>query len=524
VNTDASDNIGNRALAPGQLIINGRYRVDREVGSGAMGTVYLVTHLSLNEPRALKIIRPDVLSDDASLARFRREAQVQSRVRHPNVVTVHDFGESPDSNVWMILEYANGVALDELLEREGRFTPERSAAILLGVCRGVAAAHAAGIIHRDLKPANILITRGPDGRESPKVLDFGIARPVSLLGEGGTASRLTHTNMLVGTPAYLSPDQLSEDIDHPLDFRSDVYTLGVIAIELLTGTIPTRCTTLAEMLRRTTMPLPSLAALCPDVAWPPALERALERATRIDRNERTSSAMEFCDEVCTAIIDGGLGDPSRIFPEWTPRSIPAVRTPAPTATQSVAPSGRGRARGAILVASLGVLAAAGWAMLGTANKERGGLATGMAASGAVTPVVDSVATIGATRGQAGEADVGGRTRDAAGARPPVSDGAAAAGIAPAFSAELETFLASAERGTEEEGALRSRLREGERLLSLSRGQADSVAIGYVLLEADLLLGQDADACRRLRWLRNRSAGTRFGYAVALVADSLPCTL
>ena len=161
-------------------------------------------------------------------------------------------------------------------------------------------------------------------------------------------------------------------------------------------------------------------------------------------------------------------------------------------------------------------------MIGKAGKENGGLADSTAASGAVTPAVDSPVTIGVSPRQAGDSNVSGRTRDAGGTRPPVADGAAATGTASAFSGELEAFLASGERNTEEAAALRSRLREGERLLALSRGPADSVAIGYVLLEADLLLGQDADACRRLRWLRSRSAGTRFGYAVALVADSLPC--
>lgn len=530
-NPESSDGVALGTLTPGTLIIGGRYRVERLLGTGGMGAVYLVTHLSLGEPRALKVIRPDVLRDEAALSRFRREAQVQSRVRHPNVVTVHDFGESPGSNIWMLLEYADGVPLDELLEREGPLAPERAAALMLGVARGVGAAHAAGIIHRDLKPANILVTRGPDGRDVPKVLDFGIARPVALLGQED-AARLTNTSFLVGTPAYLSPDQLTETPEQPLDVRSDIFTLGVIAIELLTGVVPTRCGSLADMLQRTVLPLPTLRELRPDVSWPPALEAVLARATSIDPDARTPSAGEFIDEFCTAIIDANLGDPARIFPEYTPRSVPSVRTsstpnPAPSASSTSWPRAKqllvaGAAAAALAMAALFAMRPGrGTAELPALSEALGKTAVVPAGSGA-TAAPPERPLVGATGEAPTAASGGGRGASPVGVTNPERTAAVSGGDEESVGAALEKYLTAAERGSADQSLLQGRIAEADALLPKIERRADSVAVGYVALEAEILLGQDAAACRRLRWLRGRAAGGRYEQAVSLVADSLPC--
>ena len=567
MNTNASpDGESLGTLEPGALILGGRYRVERLLGSGGMGAVYLVTHLSLGERRALKVIRPDVLRDEAALARFRREAQVQSRVRHANVVTVHDFGEADGTNVWMLLEYAEGVPLDELLAREGPMAPERAAALLTGICRGVAAAHAAGIIHRDLKPGNILVSRGPDGRESPKVLDFGIARPVLLAGSQEPAdTRLTSTNMVVGTPAYLSPDQLIETRDKPLDVRSDIFTIGLIAFELLTGIVPTRSSTIAELLQRTLQPMPRLSELRPDIVWPEALEAALERATRIERAERTASALDFADEFCSAVIAADLGDAARIFPEWTPRSVPAMsgqttRNEAAaaikTAPQAESTPQAGTARPSrspwLLAGGFALVAAAVALFVVRERDSANGLTTvASAATGstigtdAQTAGVPGALGSGAGLNGDGTADAGeqgddGGTIPEGNERgvPPGSSGTSAPSgrraspratvaatpgrVAGPPASAVAAFLAQAEGTASDEAALRARVREADALLARVSSRADSVAVGYVALEAELLLERDADACRRMRWLRGRAVGSRYEPALRLMADSLPC--
>ncbi|MCU0650338.1 MAG: serine/threonine protein kinase [Gemmatimonadaceae bacterium] len=538
----SSDTIG--TLVPGALVLGGRYRVERLLGAGGMGAVYLITHVSLNEPRALKVVHPDVLRDEGALMRFRREAQVQSRVRHPNVITVHDFGESADSNVWMVLEYADGIPLDELLSVEGPLSPERTATIMLGVCRGVEAAHAVGIIHRDLKPGNILITRGQDGREIAKVLDFGIARPLSIAGAPSSAvARLTSTNVFVGTPAYLSPDQLTETTEQPLDARSDVYTIGLIVTELLTGAVPTRSATIAEILQRTMQPVPSLRSLRSDVDWPAAVEAAVARAVHLDRCHRTASAQEFADEFCHAVITAELGSASKIFPEWTPRAVLAVKGTSGTTTPAVpAASLQGSAPTPSVSRSSRSLAIPITTLLTVIAATALWLTFRFADTVVSQPPRDSLATSGAVAlggsFSVGRSSVIPPLPEGAAKQPPVeyvsvgrgaealdsASRALTAAPAPpeATAVDVAAFLAAAEREAGDDATLRTRLREADALMPLLTGRADSVAIGYVALEAEVLLARDTAACRRLQWLRGRSAGSRFAAAISLMADSLPC--
>jgi eukaryotic-like serine/threonine-protein kinase len=402
--------------------------------------------------------------------------------------------------------------------------------LLLGICRGVEAAHAAGIIHRDLKPGNILVVRGPDGRELPKVLDFGIARPVMITDEQAAATRLTSTNMFVGTPAYLSPDQLLETTAEPLDVRSDIFTLGLIAIEMLTGLVPTRSATIAEMLQRTMQPIPLLTVLAPHVAWPASLEAALARATHLDRTQRTQSARDFADEFCAAIIAAGLGDAGRIYPEWTPRSVTAVASTSAALPSAPATRARRRSR-SLLAAGTGLVAAllggAAWFMKAQPPKGQSEpppiASTGAVRASDTTSRRVAAAPPDSVRDGTRRAPVPALTAatDERADRTPRQAPATRDG-GDGLAVEIDALLASAEQSAGDSRSLLARLREADALSDTAVTRRDSVAVGYVALEAELLLERDADACRRLGWLRARAAGSRFQQAVFLVADSLAC--
>ncbi|MFL5798161.1 MAG: Stk1 family PASTA domain-containing Ser/Thr kinase [Actinomycetota bacterium] len=204
-------------------LIGGRYRPKAVVGRGGMAQVYQGTDTVLNRTVAIKVLGPQYASDDGFVQRFRREAQAAARLNHPNVVSVYDTGSDGPVH-YIVMEYVPGRTLAEVLKAEGHLLPERAAEVTAQVASALSFAHAAGIVHRDVKPANIMIT--PQGEV--KVMDFGIARAVS-------TETLTQTATVLGTASYLSPEQAQGE---PVDARSDIYSLGVVAYEMLTGSPP----------------------------------------------------------------------------------------------------------------------------------------------------------------------------------------------------------------------------------------------------------------------------------------------
>jgi serine/threonine-protein kinase len=231
---DACPRDGASLGAPDPLlgaVIDGKYEVTRLLGFGGMGAVYRATQLALKRDVALKVVRNDCLVEKETVERFEREATIVARLRHPNVVAVYDFGWSPRAGAYLVMEYLTGRSLREELRRCGRVAPAETVEIMGQVCAGLQAAHAAGVIHRDLKPDNVFLEPGPDGRPVAKVLDFGIAK----LDEAGAETPLTAAGMLLGTAFYMSPEQIES---RPLDARSDVYSLGCVLYEMLTGQPP----------------------------------------------------------------------------------------------------------------------------------------------------------------------------------------------------------------------------------------------------------------------------------------------
>lgn len=269
----------------GDIIAN-KFRVERLLGRGGMGSVYAVTHLVTGKLLALKCLLPQLSHDAAAVARFMREAQAVGKIQHRHVVDIFDVMED-DGLCFIVMPYLDGPTLTELL-RDGHMTLEQALIILIRAMEGVAAAHAAGVVHRDLKPCNIVVCRGMEGRfDDPRVLDFGISR---VLADG--TERLTASGAALGTPSYMALEQLVGDPS--TDARADIFAMGVILYEAFTGKLPHVAQNAAALaLERQTNPPTDLSILRPDL--PDALSRTIMRALATKRELRPSSMLELAD-------------------------------------------------------------------------------------------------------------------------------------------------------------------------------------------------------------------------------------
>ena len=211
------------------VVVDGKYRVDAIVGHGGMGAVFRAWDLGLERSVAIKAVRADLLGDPDSRARFRRESQIVARLQHPAIVTVFDYGTLVDGAAYLVMEFVSGEDLRSMLRRERTLAAERTVGLLSDVAGGVESAHQSGVFHRDLKPENILL---PESGTGPKVVDFGVAKATA---PGTDSGHLTTGGTIVGTPAYMAPEQLRGEV---IDGRADVFSLGVMAYEMLKGTLP----------------------------------------------------------------------------------------------------------------------------------------------------------------------------------------------------------------------------------------------------------------------------------------------
>ena len=222
-----------------------KYLVEEHLGAGGMGAVYRARHLSMDRPVAIKFLQQRLVEDEAARVRFHTEARAAVKLSHPNAISVTDFGQTAEGVVYIVMELLEGRTLREIVSREAPLETARAISIMLQASDAVAAAHDAGIIHRDLKPSNILITQSADQPAAVKVLDFGIATFSADDDEDATALAQTHT--IIGTPRYMSPEQHN---GNDLTPAADVYSLGVILYEMLTGMVPFSGSTPAEIAQK----------------------------------------------------------------------------------------------------------------------------------------------------------------------------------------------------------------------------------------------------------------------------------
>ena len=269
--------------------LDDKYRLDAQLGIGGMGTVYRARHLLIDRPVAVKVLNPRFVEDEAARTRFQREARAAGRLQHTNAVTVTDYGQTQDGYVYIVMELLEGRTLRDILAKEAPLDSARSVSIMLQISAAVAAAHEAGIIHRDLKPANIFIVQRAEVPSLVKVLDFGIAKLAAESLEEDDIKALTQVGAMIGTPRYMSPEQCD---GAELTPAADVYSLGVILYEMLTGTVPFSGSTPLAIAMKHTSELPRSPRDFVSTI-PAPLEEVVLSALEKRPQDRPANAAEF---------------------------------------------------------------------------------------------------------------------------------------------------------------------------------------------------------------------------------------
>ena len=293
-------------------LLNNRYLILEQLGKGGMAIVYRARDTMLERSVAVKVMRESYSRDPAFLQRFRQEAKAAANLSHPNIVTVHDFGLD-NGQLFIVMEYVPGTDLKTLIKQRGRYTPEEAIPLLIQACAGIGYAHRAGLVHCDVKPQNMLVT--PDMRL--KVTDFGIARALS------TIHPEEQSDVIWGSPQYFSPEQAAGAAPSP---ASDVYSLGVIMYEMLTGSLPFHADTAAELahLHMEAQPVP-IAEMLPNIS--PVLEQILKKVLSKEPSQRYRTA----DQLGRVLLNFGNVKASpalSLTPEavTVPTSLPSANT------------------------------------------------------------------------------------------------------------------------------------------------------------------------------------------------------
>ena len=343
-------------------ILDDRYRILRRIGEGGMGIVYEAEHAIIEKRVALKVLRDDYSSRSEVVQRFRQEAKSASRIGNEHIVDISDFGETPQNQIYFVMELLEGEDLANVLARERTLSVERAADILEQCLRALQAAHDKGIVHRDMKPENIFLTTREHRSDFVKIVDFGIAKMSDVETAGAPGRKLTKTGMIFGTPEYMSPEQAAgKELDH----RVDLYALGVIFFEMLTGQTPFIGDSFMGILTQHMFEEPPrLRELNPSLSVDPAIEAFLDRALTKEPAERFQS----CDEMAGALsaaLHGeafrsstvvGYGEPVKYKPK--PPRLLAVQ--AATLEFPLPEQPKKSSRIGLVAAGLGLVGAAGF--------------------------------------------------------------------------------------------------------------------------------------------------------------------
>jgi serine/threonine-protein kinase len=319
----------------------GRYETIRLLGEGGMGKVFLARHLELDEPVVVKVMHEQIAADKLYRERFRREMRLMARFKHRHAVIIHDASLEDPQGPCIVMEYLAGVSLDRLLAKNMRISPPRLHRLLGQLCDVLQAAHEAGIVHRDLKPANLMVLDPDTPNENLKVMDFGLAQMAERAAPRSTKNTIDTAEYAVGTPGYMAPEQVrGEAVDH----RSDLYSVGAIMFELLTGRLPFAGKTVMEVLMaQATDGVPTFASIGVAGRVPPAVEEVARSALALNPDDRPQSARELFERYEAALtnkVKDRSPEPGRSPSAAPVRTRPTQKAtaPAPTLAPSAAPA------------------------------------------------------------------------------------------------------------------------------------------------------------------------------------------
>jgi len=277
--------------------LQGHYEIVKKIGEGGMSFVYLARDVATREQYAIKVLSSALSQDENAMARLRREATLGMRLAHPNVCHIIRLGETEDGLVYVVMPFVDGEILADRTNRRGQLPLGEVVPLLKDMATGLHLAHELKIVHRDLKPENVMVCRRPDGTDYAVVMDFGLAKERKA---GAELQKLTATGIILGTPEFMSPEQLR---GKPLDARTDIYSLGLMIYEMLTGKLPFTGRTQQEMMiaRLRNDPTP-LRKMRPDLNLPESIERVLNKAMQRSPEDRYQTTLEFSDAFSAAAI------------------------------------------------------------------------------------------------------------------------------------------------------------------------------------------------------------------------------
>lgn len=288
-------------------VIAERYLILEVLGRGGMGVVYKARHEMMERTVAIKMLLPQLVADEGAAARFRREAMASSKLKHSNIISLHDYGRTEDGTPYLVMDYIEGESLSDVLKRENQLGTMRSAHIFQQVCDALAHAHEQGIIHRDLKPGNIMLMQTEEERDFVKVVDFGIAK-IYESDDSHDGQKLTSTGELFGSPVYMSPEQCG---GYELDVRSDIYSLGCVMYETLTGKLPCVGKTVLETIsKQLTRPAANFSEARADLYIPEWMERVVMKALEKEPAKRQQTMQEVRQEIITGQFNSSLSQTS----------------------------------------------------------------------------------------------------------------------------------------------------------------------------------------------------------------------